>query len=80
MIMLKYALIKETEKELHYEYFPEGSTVSGVIVYNKETGKCNILKLSENDKHQRYALKMFKKIREFTDNGSFKREGIVAWY
>jgi hypothetical protein len=70
----------ESEDELQYEYFPEGGTASGIVAYNKETGKCNIKKLSEEDKHQRYALKMFKRIREFASSDSFQKEGIVAWY
>lgn len=78
--MLTYALLNENGNELQYEYFPEGGTAPGVVSYNKETGECYINKLSEKDKHQMYALKLFKKIRDFERNGSFQKEGMIAWY
>lgn len=77
--MLKFKLIRETEKELIYEYFPEGGSASGYAAYNKETGECNIIEQAENDKHNRYALKMLKRLREFASNKAFRTEGIVAW-
>lgn len=77
--MLKYNLIQENKNEVLYEYFPEGSDAAGIVVYNKETKECSIKTLSKDDKHQRYALKMFKRIREFASNGTFEKDGIVAW-
>lgn len=77
--MLTYALLQENENELLYEYFPEGGDASGIVAYNKKSGICDIRKLSDADKHQRYALKLFKRIREFASGGSFKNEGIIAW-
>lgn len=77
--MLKYLLFKENDKEVIYKYYPEDGSDSGSIVVAKDTGECNINELSPNDRHQRYALKLFKKLKEFASNGSFEKEGIVAW-
>lgn len=78
--MLKFKLNEETAEKVVYEYFPENGTESGVVSYDKKTDKCSIVTLSKADKHQRYAQKMFSKIRECASNNSFQKEGIVAWY
>ena len=77
--MLKYNLIRDDENNLIYEYFPEGKENSGFVSYSKKTGECKIEELSENDRHQIYALKMLKKLREFASNQMFKTDGMVAW-
>jgi len=78
--MLKYNLIKETETEVQYNYFPEGDSESGVVSFDKKSNEGSIVYSPKNDRHQRYALKMLKRIKEFASDGSFKKEGIVAWY
>lgn len=78
--MLKFILNKETEETVVYEYFPENGNDSGLVSYDKKADKCSIVTLSIADKHQRYAQKMFSKIREFASNNSFQKEGIIAWY
>ena len=78
--MLKFKLNEETAEKVVYEYFPENGTEPGVVSYDKKTDKCSIVTLSKADKHQRYAQKMFSKIREYASNNSFEKEGIVAWY
>lgn len=77
--MLKFIIIEENSKEVIYEYYPEDGVNSGTISVTKKTGEMRIIKLAINDKHQRYALKLLKKIREFQSNDSYKKEGIVAW-
>lgn len=78
--MLKYILEKETDKEVVYKYYPEGNKDFGLVSFDKEKNACSIVTLSPNDRHQRYAQKMFARIREFTSNGSFEKEGMIAWY
>ena len=78
--MLKFILNEETAETVVYEYIPENSNDSGIVSYNKKTDKCSIVTLSKADRHQRYAQKMFSKIREYASNNSFQKEGIVAWY
>lgn len=77
--MLRFILIEETTEFVLYEYFPENSNDSGVISYHKKSGKCSVVTLSNTDKHQRYALKMFSKIRDCANNNCFQKEGIIAW-
>ena len=77
--MLKYKLLDETTEAVVYEYFPEGSSNSGVISFDKKKDKCGIVTLSVADKHRRYAQKMFSKIRDCASKNSFPKEGIVAW-
>ncbi len=78
--MLKFILNDETAEKVVYEYFPENGNDSGLVSYDKKADKCSIVTLSKVDKHQRYAQKMFSKIREYASNNSFPKEGIVAWY
>lgn len=78
--MLKYKLIEENNSRVLYKYFPENGSESGLVTIDKETGKCDVEKLAPNDEHRIYALKMFKKLREFLDAKSFDESGSVAWY
>ena len=78
--MLKYLLKEETNESVVYDYFPENGETFGTVSYNKKSNECGIVTLSENDKHQRYALKMFSQIREFASKKSYLKEGIIAWY
>ena len=76
--MLKYVLIENAGDVVRYEYFPEGESDSGIVSFRD--GKVSIETLAKNDRHERYALKLFKKIREMASTGTFEKEGIVAWY
>jgi hypothetical protein len=78
--MLKFKLVEETPKKIIYEYFPEGGSEAGVVSYDKEKKTNSIVTLSPKDKHQRYAQKLFLRIREFASTNSFTKEGIIAWY
>lgn len=77
--MLKYELIEENESKALYKYFPEGGSESGVVVIDKKSGECSIENLSSNDRYQRYAIKMFKRLRELLASKSFEKTGIIAW-
>lgn len=77
--MLRFILIEETLEIVVYEYFPENSNDSGLVSYDKKANKCSILTLSKADKHQRYAQKMFSKIREYASSHSFQKEGLICW-
>ena len=77
--MLKFKLKEETEETVVYEYYPEGKTSRGLVSYNKKTNECSIVTLSTEDRHKRYALKMFSKIKEYANNNKFKTEGVIAW-
>ena len=78
--MLKFALIEERENKVFYEYYPEGGSESGIVSFNKQTGDGSIETVADNDKHQRYAMKALKRIREMASNKSFEKEGMIAWY
>ena len=78
--MLKFILEKETDKEVLYRYYPEGTDDGGLVSYNKEQKSCSIVTLPKQDRHQRYAMKMFAKIRTYATEGSFQKEGMIAWY
>ncbi len=78
--MLKFFLIEENEKIIRYEYYPEGEEQSGVILFSKTIKKYEVERLAPNDKHRIYALKMFGKIRQFIQNQTFEKEGLIAWY
>lgn len=78
--MLKYILNEETTEKVVYEYFPENGSEKGVIIYDKTKDKFSIISLPEIDRYQRYAQKMFSKIREWAADNTYRKEGIVAWY
>ena len=78
--MLKFTMVENKEGKVLYEYFPEGGTESGLVSFNEKTGTVGVETLAKTDKHERYALKLFKRIREMASNGNFEKEGIVAWY
>ncbi len=78
--MLKYTLVENKEGNVRYRYFPEGGADYGTVSFNAKTGNVSIEALAKNDRHQRYVLKMFKRIREMANNGSFEKEGLVAWH
>lgn len=77
--MLKFELIEENESKALYKYFPEGGSESGIVAIDKKSGECSIENLSSNDRHQRYAIKMFKRLREYFDSNSFDKSGMIAW-
>ena len=77
--MLKFSLVEETTKKVVYKYFPEGGTDAGVVSFDKESKTNSIITLSAKDRHQRYAQKLFSRIREFANGNSFEKEGIIAW-
>jgi len=66
--------------KLIYYYYPENENRFGVVSFDLESKECMIVKLSENDRHQIYALKLFRRMREFADNNFFEEEGSVVWY
>ena len=78
--MLKFTMVENKEGNVLYRYFPEGGADYGVIFFSEKTGDGSIETLAKNDRHQRYAMKLFKRIREMASKGSFEKEGIVAWY
>ena len=78
--MLTFEIKEETKEKVLYNYYPEGGALSGAVSYDKKTGICNIVTLSKADRHQRYALKMFAKIRACAKEKLFPASGIVAWY
>ncbi len=77
--MLRYLMISETENEIKYRYYPEDGKESGIVSVNKKTGECSVDEAAYNDRHQRYAMKLLKKMKEFVTDNSFEKNGIVAW-
>jgi hypothetical protein len=73
-------MVENKDGKVSFRYFPEGGSDYGVVSFNEKTGDGSVETLAKNDRHQRYALKMFKRIREMASKGSFAKEGIVAWY
>jgi hypothetical protein len=78
--MLKFTLVENQNGKVLYRYFPEGGADYGLVAFSEKTGDVSIETAAKNDRHQRYAMKLFKRIREMASKGSFEKEGIVAWY
>ena len=78
--MLKFTLVENKQGKVLYKYFPEGGADYGIISFSEKIGDSSIETLAKNDKHGRYAMKLFKRIREMASKGTFEEEGTVAWY
>ncbi len=78
--MLKFKLVKNNDREIQYAYYPEGKNNCGLVSYNKKTGDYSVVMVSEKDQHQIYAWKMISRLRKYVEAGTFKEEGMVAWY
>ncbi len=78
--MLKFTLVENKQGKVLYKYFPEGGADYGIVLFSEKTGDSSIETLAKNDKHGRYAMKLFKRIREMANKGTFEEEGTVAWY
>lgn len=77
-MFLKYTLLKETEYEVIYKYYPEGGTSAGEIAIDKRTGECKVNILAEGDENRSYALKMFNKMKRYLADGAFESDGMIA--
>lgn len=79
--MLAYKVVKETEHSLEYEYYPEGNKEEkGTVSVSKEDGTIEVVKLSPSDEARIYAMKLFKKIRQFQAVDEYERQGTISWY
>ena len=78
--MVKFVLIEETETRILYAYYPEDSFESGTISFDKKAEIGAIEVLASQDKHQIYAMKALKRIREMAIQQSFEKEGLIVWY
>lgn len=77
--MLTLKLNSETEKNVIYNYYPEGKTVCGKVSINKITGDIKP-EISENDELGRYLMHAIKRVKEYFENGEYKKSDMVAWY
>lgn len=77
MLILK--LNSETEKNVVYNYYPEGKGIYGKVSIDKMTGDIES-KAAKNDKFDRYLMHAIKRIREYYGSGKYKNSDMVAWY
>lgn len=78
--MLKLLFIKRTEQNLIYHYFPEGTSVYGILSINTTTSEIQIIKVAESDAHHRYLGHAISELRKFHESGTYCKESTVAWY
>lgn len=79
--MLTYKLIANTNDVADYEYCPEDNKNSvGIVRISKSNGKVSVIKLSPSDEFKTYAMKLFKKLREFNAKSEYKQSGTITWY
>lgn len=79
--MLTYKSVYETSTSSEYEYRPEGNkNVPGLVSTSKKDGAVSIVKLSPSDDARIYALKLFKKLRQFHFDGKYPKQGAVSYY
>lgn len=78
--MLNYKLVEFQNGKVLYKYFPENGSAFGLVSFDTKTDTAKIETLAENDRHERYALKLFKFIREMARKGTFEKAGLIVWY
>lgn len=78
--MLVLKLKKQNEDIIIFEYFPEGSKSSGEILINKSTGKIEVLKEVEIDKHGHYLVHAVSEIKKQYKTNNYLLETTVSWY
>lgn len=79
--MLTYQLVFEDESIVKYEYYPEGNKrEKGLVSFSKPDGKASIVVLPLSDDTGIYARMLFKRLREFHSNNTYRANGKVAWY
>ena len=47
--MVRFKMVKETDKEEIYEYYPEDSRFKGILSKDKKSGKVKLVKKAKND-------------------------------
>lgn len=78
MVTLK--LIELSDDRVTYEYYPDGNKkYPGKIALDLKTKERIYLQDSSEDFGKRYAAHALKKIEEYSMNGNFEKEGLVAW-
>lgn len=79
--MLTYRKIYESDSTVEYEYYPEGNEKEkGLVSLSKCDGKASIIYLPQTDETKVYVRMLFKRLREFHTNNTYKASGKVAWY
>lgn len=79
--MVGYELLRLTEKEALYSYYPENDhSNAGIVSLDRESNRGEVLERAKNDSHSFYSIHMFNQLREFNESGEFRETGYVAWY
>lgn len=78
--MTWFELIRLTESEAVYDYFPESrSAEPGRVVFNRATCFPDKVIVAPSDRFSSYMFHLIRKLEEFNDSGDFMRSGYVAW-
>ena len=78
--MLKFKLLFENGDIVRYQYYPEGKQNSGIVEFDKKTNKGRVVRKSDESELEWYTIHMFSKLRQFSKNKDYQREGTIAWY
>lgn len=78
--MLRFELIENNKEYVSYRYFPENQKASGSLTVRKDDKTIISQTIAENDDFKWCFFKIFKRIKEFIDNGKYEEQGIIAWY
>lgn len=78
--MLVLKLIKETEFDYEYNYYPEDRADYGTLVINKKTGECTVKSVAKNEIYNIYLYHAISNLKKFFKNSNFLNETVVAWY
>lgn len=78
--MLKYEQIEDNPNYTAYKYYPEEKSNAGILVVNKINKEIMRMDLAPGDEFKWYALKLYKRIKTWIDDGNLPQDGKIAWY
>lgn len=78
--MAWYELVKLTDSQAVYDYFPESlSAAPGRIVFNRLRCLPDEVMRAPGDKFSDYLNHVLRALQRFNDSGDFIQSGYVAW-
>lgn len=77
--MVTIERVEVTDEMARYQFFPENSEKSGIVVLNRSTGE-RVLEKEVDGYGNNYAAHAIRRIEEYQQNGNFLEKDVVVWY
>lgn len=78
--MLEFKKAEDDGNAATLEYYPEGKGEPGIVTIDRSVGTVSVLSASPNDRHERYAERMFAEARRMLSDDGVRDDGTAFWY